>query len=70
LDIEEIHKHHEASKERKEVSGTFATPEDVMKYFLSDDLHIKDRILLRSTDSYILTTVGRVVFNTLLPEKV
>lgn len=49
----------------------FGGTEDVMKYYLSNDLHIKDRILLRNLDgTCTLTTAGRVVFNSLLPEKI
>ncbi|MCA9378750.1 DNA-directed RNA polymerase subunit beta', partial [Candidatus Peregrinibacteria bacterium] len=51
------------------IQGKFASIEEVLKYYRSDDLDIKDKIILKVGDEYIETIVGRVVFNSLLPEK-
>lgn len=52
------------------LKGTFGSLEDVLRAYHSNDLHIKDKIRLRYEGEYIETTAGRVVFNTLLPEKI
>lgn len=54
------------------IAGKFNDIDEVLKYYKSSDLHIKDRILFHDvkTNLPIFTTVGRVVFNSLLPEQV
>ena len=51
------------------VSGIFSSINDVLNTFNSSELWVKNRILLDVWGKYILTTVWRVVFNALLPEK-
>jgi len=52
------------------LKAKLASVEDAMVYYWNDELHIKDKVLLKVGEEYIETTLGRVVFNALLPEKV
>lgn len=52
------------------IKGKFSTIDEVMNAFRSDHLHIKDKVVLKVGNEHIETTVGRVVFNSILPEKV
>ena len=52
------------------IKGRYATIEDVLKTFRSGDLHIKDRIVLLWKWAHIETLMGRVLFNSVLPEKI
>jgi DNA-directed RNA polymerase subunit beta' len=52
------------------VKGTFASLDDVLDAFHSAHLHIKDKVRLRVWHEFIETTVGRVYFNSLLPDDI
>jgi DNA-directed RNA polymerase subunit beta' len=53
-----------------QIKGTFASTKEVLDWFNSSQLHIKDTIRLRVWTEYLETTVGRVYFNSLLPDDV
>ena len=53
-----------------DVKGVFNTIDQVISHYKSDELHLRDRVKLRVGDEHIETTVGRVVYNAILPEKV
>jgi DNA-directed RNA polymerase subunit beta' len=53
----------------KNVKGRFATIEEALQAFRSGDLHVKDRIILLWEGTHMETLMGRVVFNSVLPEK-
>jgi len=48
----------------------FASMEDVLKSFENKDIFEKDKIVLKFKWDSIATTVGRVIFNLVLPEKI
>ncbi len=50
--------------------GHFSTYEEVLSRFYAKEVVIKDSIKFYTGKEWVDTTVGRVVFNTLLPEKV
>lgn len=52
------------------IKARFATIEDTLKTFRSGDLHIKDRVILLRKGEHIETLMGRVLFNSALPEKI
>lgn len=58
------------SNSPKEVKGRFSTIEEALQAYWSGDIHIKDRIILLWGGAHIETLMGRVVFNSILPEKV
>lgn len=47
----------------------FATMQDVITKYESGELGVKDTIVLKREGEHIKTTVGRVIFNSALPEK-
>lgn len=51
------------------ITGRFATMDGVMHSFHSGNVDIKDRVSLMRDGDVIETTVGRVLFNTILPEE-
>ena len=67
--LEAITKEFEEKWFWKNVSGIFDSLDSVLNTFESWELDIKARILLVQNGETILTTVWRVVFNSLLPEK-
>lgn len=42
----------------------------MITHYEANNLTIKNRVLIKHDDEYILTTVGRVIFNSTIPEKV
>lgn len=58
------------SKKSPDIKGMFQSLEEVLRHYYADDIGIKDSVLLLDGEKHIETTVGRVVFNSLLPEKV
>ncbi len=52
------------------IQGKFASIEAIMTAYRASLLDIKDMVLLKWEDKFIETTVGRAIFNHLLPEKV
>jgi DNA-directed RNA polymerase subunit beta' len=68
--LAEIHTQYEVDGKRSHIVGLFGDSEKIMRLFYSDAVHIKDRLVLHKDGEQIITTVGRVVFNTLLPEKI
>ncbi len=59
---------HEERVEKTPVKWYFSSSDDVLSSFYSDNLYIKDKIILNVNWEYIPTTVGRVIFNNILPE--
>lgn len=51
-------------------AGIFTTYEQVKARYYSNEVHLRDTIKFLHEDQYIDTTVGRVLFNDLLPEKI
>jgi len=60
----------EERKEKTPCKWRFLTVNAVLDHFFNEELVIKDKIILKCKDEYIETTVGRVLFNSVLPEKV
>ena len=52
------------------IQGRFASIDAVMTAYHASLLDIKDMVLLKWENHFIETTVGRAIFNHLLPEKV
>ena len=52
------------------VVGYFDSMESVLKSFENGDINEKDKIVLKFKWESLVTTVGRVVFNSVLPEKI
>jgi DNA-directed RNA polymerase subunit beta' len=44
--------------------------EEVLRLFYAGHVQVKDKITFKFNDEYITTTVGRVLFNNILPEKI
>ncbi|OQB42671.1 MAG: DNA-directed RNA polymerase subunit beta' [candidate division CPR1 bacterium ADurb.Bin160] len=44
--------------------------DSVLKSFKNGDIHEKDKIVVKFNGESLKTTVGRVIFNSVLPEKV
>ncbi len=55
---------------RLDIKYVFKIIDDVLSSYYKWDIKIKDRIKLYWKGDYIETTVGRVIFNSILPEKV
>ncbi len=70
LTLEEINHEHKENGNRKWIKGRYKSIEDVIVHYEAQNISIKNRVLVKHGDDYILTTVGRVVFNAHLPEKV
>lgn len=51
-------------------AGIFTSYEQVKARYYSNEVHLRDTIKFLHNDEYIETTVGRVLFNDLLPEKI
>lgn len=56
-------------KTQKPVKGIFASMEKAIDAFDNNNLILKDKIILMRNNEPIETTVGRVIFNSILPEK-
>ncbi|AHB41045.1 hypothetical protein P148_SR1C00001G0238 [candidate division SR1 bacterium RAAC1_SR1_1] len=52
------------------VCGIFSSIEKVLEMYHNGNLHIKDKIILVYNNEPIETTVGRVILNNVLPEKI
>lgn len=57
-------------KEKTPTVGIFESMDKVIDMFNRKELQIKDKIVLKYGEEHIETTVGRVLFNTILPEKI
>lgn len=55
--------------EKTPTRGYFSSMEAVLKSYENKELTIKDKITLIFRDEVLHTTVGRVIFNSILPEK-
>ncbi|MBP6910597.1 hypothetical protein KBC03_03275 [Patescibacteria group bacterium] len=51
-------------------AGIFTNYEQVKARYYSDEVHLRDQIKFMHEGEYIDTTIGRVLFNDLLPEKI
>jgi DNA-directed RNA polymerase subunit beta' len=52
------------------VMGIFNTMDDVLDMYHNSNVAVKDKIILNYEGTPITTTVGRVIFNNVLPEKI
>jgi DNA-directed RNA polymerase subunit beta' len=50
--------------------GIFDTIEDVLKSYENGELFVKDKIILNYNKNAIETMVGRVIFNSIMPERI
>lgn len=57
-------------KEKTPTKGIFSSMDKVLDSYSNSNVAIKDKIVLVFNDEPIETTVGRVVFNSILPEKI
>ena len=55
---------------KKPTTGVFQTMEDVINSFENGEIFVKDKIILNYNKEPIETMVGRVIFNSVLPEKI
>ncbi|MFZ2150693.1 MAG: DNA-directed RNA polymerase subunit beta' [Candidatus Absconditicoccaceae bacterium] len=56
-------------EQKNPVVGIFGSMEDVLISYTNSDIVVKDKIVLIYKGEPIKTTVGRVIFNNILPEK-
>jgi DNA-directed RNA polymerase subunit beta' len=61
--------HLTSSDDKGAVTGIYKSIDDVMMAFESDNVDIKDHITLQRDGDMIHTTVGRVMFNNILPSE-
>lgn len=54
----------------KPVTGIFQNIEEVLKSYDNGELFVKDKIILNYNNDAIETTVGRVIFNSIMPERI
>ncbi len=59
---------YEERHEKTPIIGRFANKQDAFKAFKNKEIDIKDKIMILDQGNIIETTVGRVIFNTALPE--
>ncbi|MCF7835347.1 DNA-directed RNA polymerase subunit beta' [Candidatus Gracilibacteria bacterium] len=57
-------------EEKTPVVGIFSGIEEVLSSYVNGDIIIKDKIVLIHDNQPIKTTVGRVIFNNILPERI
>lgn len=60
----------EEQRKEKPVSGIFSSIENVLESYANGEIFVKDKIILTYNNEPIETTVGRVIFNSILPERV
>jgi DNA-directed RNA polymerase subunit beta' len=60
----------EERKEKSPIKGMFTSMEMVLDAFENSNIMIKDKIILTRNEESITTTVGRVIFNSILPERI
>jgi len=60
----------EERAEKNPLVGMFADMDRVLDSHANGNLHIKDKIILVYNDEPITTTVGRVILNNILPERI
>lgn len=70
MSLADIQAHFDDKGQWKWIAGMYQTIEDVLWHVDVENLSIKNRVVLKQGDEYILTTVGRAIFNAHLPEKV
>ncbi len=55
---------------KKPVTGIFPTMDKVLESYTNGEILVKDKIILNYNSQPIETMVGRVIFNSVLPEKI
>ena len=60
----------EEERQKKPVTGVFSSIESVLTSYANEELFVKDKIILNYNNTPIETMVGRVIFNSVLPEKI
>ena len=68
--VAQINQHYTQNKERIWIQGKYSTIEEVVYSYHAGNVDIKNRILLKTGEEHIVTTVGRAIFNSYIPEKV
>ncbi len=56
--------------QKKPIQGIFPDIETVLNSYANGEIYIKDKIILKYNDEPIETMVGRVIFNSILPERI
>jgi len=60
----------EEERQKKPFTAVFQNIEKTIEAYTNGDIHIKDKIIVNYKNTPIETMVGRVIFNSILPEKV
>lgn len=60
----------EEERKKKPIIGIFPSIENVLDSYGNGEIFVKDKILLNYNKEPIETTVGRVIFNSILPERI
>jgi DNA-directed RNA polymerase subunit beta' len=55
---------------KKPTTGIFSDIESVLNSYDNGEIYVKDKIILNYNNEPIETMVGRVIFNSILPEKI
>lgn len=63
-------KSEEERTEKNPLVGMFSSMDLVLESLANGNLHIKDKIILVFNNEPITTTVGRVMLNSILPERI
>ena len=56
--------------QKKPVAGIFSSIEDVLTSYANSEILVKDKIILNWNNAPIQTMVGRVILNSILPERI
>lgn len=56
--------------QKKPTTGIFSSIESVLDSYENQEIFVKDKIILNYNGEAIETMVGRVIFNSVLPEKI
>ena len=67
--IEHIEDHYKKTNKRIGIVWKYASLEDVLSSYHAGNLQVKNRILLKVDEEFIVTTTWRAIFNAELPEK-
>ena len=60
----------EKERQKKSIKGIFPDIETVLNSFANGEIFVKDKIILKYNKEPIETMVGRVIFNSVLPERI
>lgn len=60
----------EEERKEKPIVGIFPSIDNVLESYGNGEIFVKDKILLNYNNEPIETTVGRVIFNSIMPERI